>query len=340
MIKLNFKKGFVDMSMGAGGKAMNRLISHLMKDRFYNVFLAQGEDQAILPQPTGKIAMTTDSYVISPYFFQGGNIGSLAIHGTVNDLAVGGAKPLYISVGFILEEGLPLADLKIIVESMAEAAKDAGVYIVTGDTKVVEKGKGDGIFINTTGVGVIENDVVSHSQFEVGDVVIINGNLAEHGVAVMSQREGLSFDTSIQSDATNLNDIISGVLALGVEIKSMRDPTRGGISATLNEWALQLKVKISIDEDNLPITSEVNSACELLGLDPLFIANEGKVLLVCKNKDANKILKNIRSHPKGKNAEIIASVIAKGSSGVIMETSFGGMRRVDWLSGEQLPRIC
>lgn len=339
-VKLNIKNGLVDMAMGSGGKAMHRLIEQLIKKHFSNEFIDQAEDQAILPQINGRVAMTTDSYVITPYFFPGGDIGSLAIHGTVNDLAVGGAKPLYISVGFILEEGLPLIDLQKIVKSMTAAAKEAGVYLVTGDTKVVEKGKGDGIFINTTGIGVLREDFVSRESINVGYDIIINGLLGEHGVAAMSKRSGLSFDCDVISDAASLNGLIDSLYDLGCKVKSMRDPTRGGVGATLNEWANQYKVTININEDNLPISQQVSSACELLGLDPLFIANEGKVLIVCDKSQTKNVLSCLRNHPLGEKAAVIASVEESKMPHVVMTTTFGGKRRVDWLSGEQLPRIC
>lgn len=344
MIKLNFKKDVVDLSMGSGGKSMNRLIDQLMLKAFSNPFLNKKEDQAVLPELKGNLAYTTDSYVVSPYFFPGGNIGSLAIHGTVNDLAVSGATPLYISVGFILEEGLPLSHLKTIVTSMAEAAEKANVMIVTGDTKVVEKGKADGIFINTSGIGVIkEENHLSKESLKEGDCIIINGNIAEHGIAVMSERENLSFMTNVQSDACSLNHLILDLLNEGFKIKLMRDPTRGGIAATLNEWANEYHLGIQIDESALPLSNEVLSACELLGLDPLFIANEGKVLIGCEAEEAERIVNRLKLHPKGKDARIIAKVFQiseKDMPKVTMQTAFGGLRRVDWLSGEQLPRIC
>ncbi|TNF65199.1 MAG: hydrogenase expression/formation protein HypE [Gammaproteobacteria bacterium] len=344
MIKLNFKKDVVDLSMGSGGKSMNRLIDQLMLKAFDNPYLNKKEDQAVLPEINGKLAYTTDSYVVSPYFFPGGNIGSLAIHGTVNDLAVSGATPLYISVGFILEEGLPLSDLKTIVTSMAKAAETAGVSIVTGDTKVVEKGKADGIFINTSGIGVIKpQHILAKEIVKPGDKIIVNGNIADHGVAVMSERENLTFMTKILSDSIHLNDLISNLLNSNASIKAMRDPTRGGIAATLNEWAHEYGIGIEIDEAKLPVSNEVLSACELLGLDPLFIANEGKVLMLCDQNQADQVLKDLRNHPKGKNAQIIAEVTKlndQKSPYVAMKTAFGGLRRVDWLSGEQLPRIC
>ncbi|WP_116962974.1 hydrogenase expression/formation protein HypE [Fastidiosibacter lacustris] len=339
-VKINFNTGVVDMAIGAGGKAMNRLIDQLMKKAFANDYLLQGEDQATLPEIKGQLAMTTDNYVITPYFFPGGDIGSLAVYGTVNDLVVGGAKPLYLSVGFILEEGLPLKDLKEIVNSMAEAAKKVGVKLVTGDTKVVEKGKGDGIFINTTGLGVIEQSFVTRTPLQKGDNIIINGFIAEHGVAVMSKRQGLNFDCNVKSDVMPLNRLIDMLYQSGCKVKTMRDPTRGGVGATLNEWAYQYQVGICINESALPVGEEVRSACELLGLDPLFIANEGKVLIVCEAQETDKILQGLQSQPEGKDAAVIAKIESENEAYVTMKTRFGGIRRVDWLSGEQLPRIC
>ena len=341
-VKLNFKRGVVDLSIGAGGRAMHRLINQLMRKAFDNEYLDQNEDQAILPDVQEKLAFTTDSFVVSPYFFPGGDIGSLSVYGTVNDLCVCGAKPLYLSVGLILEEGFPLSDLKKIVDSMAEAARFAAVKLVTGDTKVVEKGKGDSIFINTSGIGMIEKHhaLLRHQPLKKGDVVIVSGLLGEHGVAVMSKRANLDFITNVKSDAIALNHLVSHLLDRGCRIKTMRDPTRGGIAATLNEWADQYGVSIKLNETALPISDEVNAACELLGLDPLFIANEGKLLMICEESEADKILQALHAHPLGTDARAIATVTDEQQAQVMMKTALGGIRRVDWLSGEQLPRIC
>jgi hydrogenase expression/formation protein HypE len=340
--KLNFKSGVVDLSMGAGGQAMHGLIEQLICQYFDNAYINQLEDQAILPAIKGQLAMTTDSYTVTPYFFPGGDIGSLAVYGTVNDLAVGGAEPLYLSVGFILEEGLPLADLEAIVSSMAKAAKQAQVYIVTGDTKVVEQGKGDGIFINTTGIGNLQDHFVSGERPEKGDSIIINGNIGEHGIAVMSKRPSFTFECDVESDATPLHTLTTWIRDKGCKVKLMRDPTRGGVAATLNEWAHRYQLGIHIDESRLPISKKVQSACELLGLDPLFIANEGKILIVCDPIYTKKVLRCLHSHTLGKNARVIATIedIYLPQAKVTMTTSLGGKRRVDWLSGEQLPRIC
>lgn len=338
-MKLNFKEN-VDLTVGAGGRAMYQLLNQLILKEFDNEFLAQQSDQAILPQINGKLAFSTDSYVVSPLFFNGGDIGSIAINGTVNDLAVSGAKPLYISVGFIIEEGFPLSDLRTIVQSMAKAARDAGVLIVTGDTKVVERGKGDGIFINTSGVGVIDESVKVEAKIKVGDKIIINGSIADHGMAIMSKRQGLDFATDIASDCAALNGLIAEVLALNPAVRCMRDPTRGGLSATINEWANFYKLGINLQEENILVHDNVKGICELLGLDPLHVANEGKVLVMCAAEDAERIVAQMRKHPLGKDASIIAEIQSVDESYVTMTTVFGGVRRVDWLSGEQLPRIC
>lgn len=338
-MKLNFKEN-VDLTVGAGGRAMYQLLNQLILKEFDNEYLAQQSDQAILPAITGKLAFSTDSYVVSPLFFNGGDIGSIAVNGTVNDLAVSGAKPLYLSVGLIIEEGFPLADLRTIIQSMAKAARDAGVMIVTGDTKVVEKGKGDGLFINTSGVGVIEDSTRVVANFKVGDKIIINGSIADHGMAIMSKRQGLDFATDIMSDCAALNGLISEVMEINPAIRCMRDPTRGGLSATINEWANFFKLGINLNEKNILVRDNVKGICELLGLDPLHVANEGKVLIACAAEDAEEIVAQMRKHPLGKDAAVIGEIQSLEESYVTMTTVFGGVRRVDWLSGEQLPRIC
>lgn len=338
-MKLNFKEN-VDLTVGAGGRAMYQLLNQLILKEFDNQYLAQQSDQAILPPLAGKLAFSTDSYVVSPLFFNGGDIGSIAVNGTINDLAVAGAKPLYLSVGLIIEEGFPLADLRTVIQSMAKAARDAGVLIVTGDTKVVEKGKGDGLFINTSGVGVIEDANQVVAEFKVGDKIIINGSIADHGMAIMSKRQGLDFATDISSDCAALNGLIAEVLALNPAIRCMRDPTRGGLSATINEWANFFKLGINLSEQNIVVHDNVKGICELLGLDPLHVANEGKVLITCAAEDAERIVAQLRTHPLGKEAAIIGEIQSLDEAYVTMTTVFGGVRRVDWLSGEQLPRIC
>jgi len=339
-IKLNLKKDTIDLSHGAGGKAMAMLIDQLFRKCFDNDILAQQSDAAVLSLSAKRIAVSTDTYVISPLFFPGGDIGSLAIHGTVNDVALSGATVRYITVGLVIEEGFPLSDLKRIVESMALAAKLAGVCIVTGDTKVVERGKGDGVFINTTGIGVFDVDVNWQQRPQIGDKIILSGQIGNHGVAVMSKRQNLSFDSKIVSDSAALNGLIAQMRDSGCLIRTMRDPTRGGIAATLNEWAHQFGVGVHIDESNIPVHPTVQSACELLGLDPLNIANEGKLLAIVAAQDAEKLLAVMRQHPLAEQAAMVGEITEDRNHFVSLTTSFGGRRMVQWISGEQLPRIC
>jgi hydrogenase expression/formation protein HypE len=308
---------------------------------FDNEFLRQHNDQAAFAVPPGRMVMATDSHVVSPLFFPGGDIGCLSVHGTVNDVAMSGAKPLYLSAGFILEEGFPLADLKRIVESMARAAQEAGVPIVTGDTKVVEQGKGDGVFINTTGIGVVPEGVnISGERARPGDRILVSGTLGDHGVAIMSLRENLSFHTSIQSDTAALHTLVADMVLAVPDIHVLRDPTRGGLATTLNEIAAQAGVGMVLQEDDIPVQEGVNAACEILGLDPLYVANEGKLICICAPEHAGPLLEVMRAHPLGRDAADIGAVIADEHHFVQMETSFGGRRNVDWLTGEQLPRIC
>jgi hydrogenase expression/formation protein HypE len=338
---LDLKHGLVNLTHGSGGRAMAQLVSELFAAEFANDWLAQGNDQAILPPPGGRIAIATDSHVISPLFFPGGDIGSLAVHGTVNDLAMGGATPLYLSAGFILEEGLPLADLARIVRSMAAAARAAGVAIVTGDTKVVERGKGDGVFISTTGVGVVADGVnLSGDQARPGDVVLLSGTLGDHGMAVMSQREGLGFASPILSDSAALHTLAAALLAASPGLRLMRDPTRGGLATTLNEIAQQSGVGMRLQESAIPVQASVRAACEFLGLDPLYIANEGKLVAICPAAEAAAALAALQAHPLGQQAAIIGEVVADAHQFVRVQTDFGGERLLDWLSGEMLPRIC
>ncbi|MCM5556181.1 hydrogenase expression/formation protein HypE [Pleomorphomonas sp. JP5] len=341
--KLDLKNGRVDMSHGAGGRAMAELISSIFKDAFGNELLDQGNDQASFPTPTGgRMVMTTDGYVVSPIFFPGGDIGSLAVHGTVNDLAMAGAKPLYLSASYIIEEGFPLGDLKRIAESMGAAAKAAGVTIVTGDTKVVERGKADGVFISTAGVGVVPDGLsLSGDKARPGDKVIVSGSMGDHGVAIMSSRENLTFETEILSDSAALNGLVEAmVAAAGPHLRLMRDPTRGGLAATLNELAHQSDVGFRIVEDRIPIKRQVAAACELLGLDPLNVANEGKLVAVVAVEAAEGLVEAMRAHPLGVDAAIIGETVEDDQHFVQMTTGFGGGRIVDWLAGEQLPRIC
>ncbi|KAB2934151.1 MAG: hydrogenase expression/formation protein HypE [Candidatus Contendobacter sp.] len=339
--RLDFEHGQVELSHGSGGRAMAQLVEELFAAAFRNPWLDQRNDQACLDLPPGRIALTTDSYVVSPLFFPGGDIGSLAVHGTVNDLAMAGARPLHLSAGFILEAGFPLADLKRIVESMAGAARAAGVSIVTGDTKVVERGKGDGVFINTTGIGVIPEGVqLSGDRARPGDCILLSGTLGDHGVAVMSQRAGLEFETNLESDSAALHELVAVMIAAAPGLRCLRDPTRGGLAATLNELAAQSGVGMHLREAAIPVRPEVAAACELLGLDPLYVANEGKLIAVCPPEDVERVLAALRAHPLGAAAALIGTVREDPHYFVTMETVFGGNRLVDWLSGEQLPRIC
>ena len=331
----------VDMSHGSGGRAMAQLIDGLFRRHLDNPLLAQGNDQALFQPPPGRLAISTDGHVISPLFFPGGDIGCLAVHGTVNDVAMSGARPLYLAAGFILEEGLPLQDLTRIVESMARAANEAGVLVVTGDTKVVERGKGDGVFITTTGVGVVPEGIdISGDRAVPGDAILISGSIGDHGVAIMSKRENLGFETEIHSDTAALNGLVAAMIAVVPSIHCLRDPTRGGLATTLNELARQSGVGMHLREDAVPVRPEVAAACELLGLDPLYVANEGKLVAICPSEQAETLLAAMRAHPKGAGAAIIGSVVEDSHHFVQMQTTFGGSRIVDWLAGEQLPRIC
>ncbi len=338
---LDLKHGRVDMSHGSGGRAMAQLIEELFMAAFDNEFLRQQNDQASFAVPPGRMVMATDAHVVSPLFFPGGDIGCLSVHGTINDVAMAGAVPLYLSASFILEEGFPLADLARIVESMARSSREAGVPVVTGDTKVVERNKGDGVFITTTGVGVVPEGVnISGDRARPGDAIIVNGPVGDHGVAIMSLRENLSFGTTIQSDTAALHGLVAAMVAAVPDIHALRDPTRGGLATTLNEIARQSGVGMMLRETALPIRAEVRAACEFLGLDPLYSANEGKLIAICRNEDAPALLTAMRAHPLGREAALIGEVIPDDHHFVQMETTFGGKRIVDWLTGEQLPRIC
>ncbi len=338
---VDFKHGRVDMTHGSGGRAMAQLIEELFLAAFDNDWLRAANDQACFAVQGGRMVMATDSHVVSPLFFPGGDIGCLSVHGTVNDVAMSGAKPLYLSASFILEEGFPLADLKRIVDSMAHAAREAGVPIVTGDTKVVEQGKGDGVFITTTGVGVVPDGVnISGDRARPGDTILVSGTLGDHGVAIMAQRESLGFGTTIQSDTAALHDLVARMVAAVPDIHALRDPTRGGLATTLNEIARQSGVGMMLQEEAIPVRQEVEAACEFLGLDPLYVANEGKLICICAPAHADELLAAMRAHPLGANAAIIGAVHEDPHHFVQMETAFGGKRIVDWLTGEQLPRIC
>ncbi len=299
------------------------------------------EDQAIVPIEQCRLAITTDSFVVKPLFFKGGDIGSLAVHGTINDLAMGGAEPLWLTAAFVLEEGLPLETLRRIVNSMQRAAKDAGVEIVTGDTKVVEKGSVDGVFINTTGIGRVRRGVqLSAANAKPGDCVLVSGTLGDHGIAILAEREGLQFETPIGSDSAALHNLAGAILASTDEVRCMRDPTRGGLSSTLNEIAASSQAGIELEEKTIPIREQVRGACEMLGLDPLYVANEGKLVAIVGPDGADAALRAVRGNELGRDAQIIGRVTQEHPRMVVMRTPFGTTRIVDMLAGDQLPRIC
>ena len=328
---------------GSGGLLTHELITSLFVKYFDNDILSGQGDSAILPMPNGQLAFTTDSYVINPIFFPGGNIGKLAICGTVNDLAVSGATPLYISCGFIIEEGLSFSDLETIVQSMANEAKAAGVKIVTGDTKVVERGSCDKLFINTSGIGVLESahqEISSGTRIVAGDKIIINGTLADHGMAIMGKRNELDFHSEIQSDCACLNGLIKTALSVGDGVHFMRDATRGGVATVLCEVAEKHSLGVVIDEATLPLNENTKGICELLGFDPLYVANEGKVIMLVAADQASKVLSELRNDPLGKESAIIGEIVSAHPSKVVLNTEVGGTRIVDMLTGAQLPRIC
>ncbi len=340
-VRINMQKEHVDMTHGSGGRAMAQLIEELFVKHFDNDLLRQGNDQAAFDVSAGRMVMSTDGHVVSPLFFPGGDIGSLAVHGTVNDIAMSGAKPLYLSAGFIIEEGFALVELERIVKSMAAASAKAGVPVVTGDTKVVEKGKGDGVFITTTGIGVVPDGVnISGHRATPGDVILVSGYIGDHGVAILSKRENLEFETEIRSDSAALHTLVASMVEAIPDIHCLRDPTRGGIAATLNEISQQSHVGMKLFEKHIPVRPDVAAACELLGLDSLYVANEGKLIAICSQQHANKLLQVMREHPLGQQAAIIGQVTEDAHGFITMETRFGGSRVVDWLAGEQLPRIC
>ncbi|NMW21937.1 MAG: hydrogenase expression/formation protein HypE [Chlorobiaceae bacterium] len=331
----------VQMAHGAGGRLSQTLMQRVFMPHLHNAFLDLLDDQAKLDLPAGRTAFTTDTYVVSPVFFPGGNIGELAVNGTVNDLSVGGATPIYLSAGFVLEEGFSLVELETIVKSMAEAARKAEVMIVTGDTKVVGKGQCDRIFINTSGIGIIREGVnLSCRNLQPGDTIILSGTVGDHGMAIMTSREGLSFQSRITSDCAALNAMIAAVLDVVPSVHAMRDPTRGGVAATLNELAVSSAVGIEINETAIPVKPDVRGACELLGIDPLHVANEGKLVLAVAGEYAGTVLDLLRSCEPGRDAVIIGSVVNDHPGMVVMRTAFGSRRIVDLPLGEQLPRIC
>jgi hydrogenase expression/formation protein HypE len=331
----------IGLSHGAGGKLSLELISDLFRKSFNNLILNRLEDSAILNLHGQKVAFTTDSYVIHPLFFPGGDIGKLAVCGTVNDLAVMGAKPLALSCAMIIEEGLDKSTLEKIVLSMKKTAQAAGVQIVTGDTKVVEKGKTDKIFINTSGMGLVRSGIhLGKEKIKVGDRIIISGTIGDHATAVLSSRAGLEFETKVKSDCTFLSDLVSSVLKFENKIRFMRDPTRGGLASVLNEMVTGEAHGALLDEEKIPIKDEVKGFCELLGYDPLYLANEGKLIIVTAPRVAEKVLTILRKNPKGRDAQIIGEITDRFEGRVGLKTKFGGTRVVDMLAGEQFPRIC
>lgn len=331
----------VTLAHGGGGKLTHQLIEKMFMPAFQNPLLGAQHDAAVISIDEKKLAFTTDSFVVQPLFFPGGDIGSLAVNGTVNDLAMCGAWPLYLSAGFIIEEGLPMETLWQIVQSMRKAAQAAGIQLVTGDTKVVEKGKGDGIFINTAGVGIIEHPLsIQPGSVKPGDVVLVSGDLGRHGIAIMATRENLSFESEIESDCAPLAGIVQKLLDGGIEIHCLRDLTRGGLASALCEISESAKVQIQIDESVIPVREDVRGACEILGFDPLYVANEGRFVAFVPSADAEKALGILKKHTLGKDATIIGTVREHESGLVTAKSKIGTTRIVDMISGEQLPRIC
>lgn len=331
----------ITLSHGAGGKSSHDLVEALFLRELGNPLLEPLTDSAILARESERLAFTTDSFVVRPLFFPGGDIGELAVNGTVNDLAMAGARPLALSAGFIVEEGLPLAVLERIVTSMGRAAEEAGVQVATGDTKVVERGKADGVYINTSGVGVLERGLtLGPAAIEAGDRVIVSGSIGDHGMAIMIARGELALEVDLESDTAPLNGLVSSLLEATDGVRCLRDPTRGGLATVLAELALSSELGISIDEASLPIRPEVNGACEILGIDPLYVANEGKLVAVVSPEAEDDALAALHSHPLGKQARMVAEVRPDPPGLVLLETAFGGSRVVDMLAGDPLPRIC
>jgi hydrogenase expression/formation protein HypE len=335
----NYKE--IVLAHGSGGKLSQELMQKVVLPQFRNDLLDPLHDGALFSIGGARLAFSTDSYVVSPIFFPGGDIGKLAVHGTVNDLSMCGAKPLHLSVGFILEEGLPMSDFCRVVQSMRSAADEAGVKLVTGDTKVVDRGKADKIFINTSGIGIVPKGVnISPKRARPGDKIILSGTIATHGIAIMSVREGLEFETEIASDTAPLNGLVEAILATGGDVHVLRDPTRGGITSALSEITQSAGTGMILDESRIPISEEVKGACEILGLDPLYVANEGKMLAIVPADAADTVLAAMQAHPLGRESAIIGEVTGDHAGFVLMKTRIGGTRVVDMLSGEQLPRIC
>jgi hydrogenase expression/formation protein HypE len=331
----------ITMAHGAGGKATHTLVEALFLEAFRNPLLEPLEDQAVFAVQPGRMALTTDSFVVSPLFFPGGDIGDLAVNGTVNDLAVAGARPLYLTAGFILEEGFPIADLKRITESMARAAAVAGVQIVTGDTKVVQRGKAEGCFINTTGIGVLDHDLTLQAQnVRPGDAVLVSGPVGDHGMAVMLARGELDLVSELHSDTAALDGLVRGMLGAAAGVRCLRDATRGGVATILNEIAAAAQVAVVVDENAVPVRDEVRGACEILGIDPLYVACEGRLVAFVAPESAETALEALRAHPLGQGAAIIGSVRGDPPGLVLLKTQFGGTRIADMLVGDPLPRIC
>lgn len=331
----------VTLAHGGGGRLMHQLIERVFAPTFANPLLGARHDGATFSVNGSRLAFTTDSYVVSPLFFPGGDIGALAVNGTVNDLAMCGARPLYLSAGFILEEGLPMETLWRVAQSMRRAADEASVQLITGDTKVVDKGKGDGIFINTAGVGVIEHELsISPASVRPGDAILLSGDLGRHGIAIMAEREGLAFESAIESDCAPLADPVMKLIGAGIEIHCLRDLTRGGLASALVEIAEAANLQIRIDESSIPVREDVRGACEILGFDPLYLANEGRFVAFVAAPDADRALDVLRSHPPGEGSCLIGKVTSDSSPMVVMRSRIGATRIVDMLSGEQLPRIC
>ncbi len=342
--KFYLRDEHITLSHGSGGKATHNLIEGVFGPAFSNPLLDRMDDAATFTPDgtTQRLAFTTDSYVVSPLFFPGGDIGKLAVHGTINDLAMAGAQPLYLSVGFILEEGFPIADLRRIVASMAKAASEAGIAIVTGDTKVVQRGKADGLFINTAGVGIVRaTGTIGQNQLQPGDKVLLSGPIGDHGIAIMLARESLDIESDIQSDSAPLHTLVASLLdAVGESVHCLKDPTRGGVATSLNEMAIASEVAIVLDEPAIPVRPEVRGTCEILGLDPLTIANEGKLLAIVAPEAAETALATLRTHPLGQEAAMIGTVQAEPTAMVFLRTDIGGKRVLDMLVGDPLPRIC
>ena len=329
------------MAHGGGGKLMHQLLENVFGKAFSNPILDTRHDSAQFNVPPGKLAMTTDSYVVRPLFFPGGDIGSMAVHGTVNDLAMSGARPLYLSCAFIIEEGLPMETLWRVVCSMRDAAKFCGVQIITGDTKVVDKGKGDGLFINTTGLGVMEHTRrISPQDVQPGDAVLISGDLGRHGMAIMAEREGLQFESTIESDSAPIHEPVLELFQEGIEVHCLRDLTRGGLASALNEIAEAAGVKIAVKQTAIPVREDVHAACEMLGLDPLHVANEGRLVAFVAARDAARALQILRRHRVSAGAVLIGQVVERAAPLVTIKSAIGASRILDMPSGEQLPRIC